>query len=166
MCGIAGIISFKGPIDPRHIIKMTDIVSYRGPDDYGYLGGNTESGLGRPFKDISETAGMTFNLLLGHRRLSILDLTPVGHQPMSYSNGRYWIIFNGDVYNYLELRADLQQKGYRFKTGTDREVILAAYQEWGVDCVHKFNGMWAFALLDTKMKTWFYARDRLGVKPL
>src|SRR5436189_2511454 len=92
------------------------------------------------------------HLVLGHRRLSIIDLSPAGHQPMSYADGRYWITYNGEVYNYPELRAELEGKGYKFKSQTDTEVILAAYAEWGAKCLQKFNGMWAFLIYDTHQR--------------
>jgi asparagine synthase (glutamine-hydrolysing) len=104
-------------------------------------------------------------LALGHRRLSILDLSPFGHQPMCYQ-GRYWIVYNGEVYNYLELRTELQAIGHRFLSHCDTEVILAAYAQWGVDCFSRFNGMWAMAIYDAQEETLVLSRDRFGVKPL
>lgn len=103
---------------------------------------------------------------LGHTRLSIIDLTDAAHQPMSSSDAGLWIVYNGEVYNYIEIRAELEQLGYVFHTRSDTEVILKAYQAWGVDCLPRFNGMFAFALIDTSRKRIFAARDRLGVKPL
>jgi asparagine synthase (glutamine-hydrolysing) len=144
MCGILGIL----PADKEgHFRKALDTLSHRGPDD---------SGVWSSGRDIT----------LGHRRLSILDLSPDGRQPMSYANGRYAIVFNGEIYNFLELRNELMQKGCSFKSQSDTEVILAAYCEWGKDCLLKFNGMWAFAIWDAGEKTLFLSRDRFGVKPL
>ena len=101
-----------------------------------------------------------------HRRLSIVDLSINGHQPMSLNDQSTWIIYNGEIYNYLELKNELISLGYTFKTKTDTEVILASYKEWGSNCVQKFNGMWAFAIADLKRNIIFLSRDRLGIKPL
>src|SRR5206468_5652525 len=103
---------------------------------------------------------------LGHRRLSIIDLSPAGHQPMIDESARLSISYNGEIYNFLELRDELAKIGYRFRTRSDTEVILAAYQEWGVDCPKKLNGMFAFALYDENRQRLFLARDRAGEKPL
>ena len=105
-------------------------------------------------------------LALGHRRLSIIDLSEAGKQPMSYGNDRYWITYNGEIYNYVELRIELEKKGHTFKTKTDTEVILASFAEWGAESVAKFNGMWAFAIYDSSKKQLFLSRDRYGIKPL
>lgn len=146
MCGISGIISKRDQaIEPACIEKMTDLVAHRGPDGKGYYFGN--------------------NFALGHRRLSIIDLSDHGHQPMVYEE-RYWIIFNGEIYNYLEIRSELQTLGYTFRSGTDTEVILAAYAHWGAGCCSRFNGMWAFSIYDSLDQKIFFARDRFGVKPL
>lgn len=146
MCGISGIISKRNaPVSPGLIKKVSDLVIHRGPDSEGFYFGA--------------------NFALGHRRLSILDLSDHGHQPMEYLN-RYWITYNGEVYNYLEIRKELETLGYVFRSGTDTEVILAAYDRWGYECLNRFNGMWAFALYDAKEKTLFFARDRFGIKPL
>ncbi|MDZ7413062.1 MAG: asparagine synthase (glutamine-hydrolyzing) [candidate division KSB1 bacterium] len=145
MCGIAGIIrKDNGPVDRALISQITELVRHRGPDAEGYF-----------FEE---------NLALGHRRLAILDLTPAGNQPMHYLD-RYVLVFNGEVYNYLELKEELAAAGYRFHTRTDVEVVLAAFDHWGEQCVHHFNGMWAFALYDRKRHMLFCSRDRFGVKP-
>ena len=125
---------------------------------------NSAEGNSFPFKEEFNSSDQ-FNVCLGHRRLSIIDLSQGGHQPMSYLNGRYWITYNGEIYNYLEIRHELTQKGYIFYNHTDTEVIIAAYHEWGDGCVGRFNGMWSFALLDTKENMIFCSRDRLGIKP-
>ncbi|MEI6681821.1 MAG: asparagine synthase (glutamine-hydrolyzing) [Bacteroidota bacterium] len=164
MCGIAGIISVNEAVTPSLIQGMTDIISYRGPDDYGYFAFNSDSGMGYPYKDHC-TMDQPYNLFFGHRRLSIIDLSEAGHQPFSYLNQRYWITFNGEIYNYVEIKNELISKGYMFRSNTDTEVILASYHEWGVECLQKFNGMWSFAILDTVKKNVFCARDRLGIKP-
>ena len=147
MCGITGIIQLdKKPVDSQILKKMTKTLAHRGPDDEGMF--------------IDENIG------LGHRRLSIIDLTKAGHQPMFYDNKNLTIVYNGEIYNYLELKEELIGKGYKFTTKTDTEVILAAYKEWGVECLTKFNGMWAFIIYDRRNKLLFVARDRLGVKPI
>ncbi|MEM3432910.1 MAG: asparagine synthase (glutamine-hydrolyzing) [Candidatus Methanomethyliaceae archaeon] len=147
MCGICGIWNLNGrPATADEIRAMADMLAHRGPDAEGYY-------LDGP-------------LALGHRRLAILDLTPTGNQPMGYANGRNWITYNGEIYNFLELRAELEQKGYAFRSGSDTEVILAAYAAWGPECVLRFNGMWAFAIWDSLERRLFLARDRFGIKPL
>lgn len=143
MCGIAGIIGANPSLGA--VEKMTHALEHRGPDGFGFVQGK----------------GYAF----GHRRLAIIDLSDAGHQPMQYLE-RYVITFNGEIYNYLELRAELLGKGYRFSTDTDTEVIMAAYDCWGVDCLERFNGMWAFVLYDGARDLFFIARDRFGKKPL
>jgi asparagine synthase (glutamine-hydrolysing) len=146
MCGISGIISKRNePIDAGPIERITDLVIHRGPDGKGYFFGK--------------------NFAFGHRRLSILDLSSHGQQPMAYDE-RYWIIYNGEIYNYIEIRSELERHGCSFRSGTDTEVILAAYAKWGPDCCRRFNGMWAFAIYDALDQKIFFARDRFGVKPL
>ncbi len=147
MCGIAGVINLNGmPVSRAAIRAMTNAIAHRGPDGEGhYIDGN---------------------LALGHRRLAIIDLSPAGSQPMTTEDGSLVIVYNGEVYNFLELRPQLQAKGYRFHSNTDSEVVLYAYQEWGADCVHRFNGMFAFAIWDAQKGELFLARDRYGIKPL
>lgn len=144
MCGIAGFYSEKRAIDHALFDKMVDIVAHRGPDGRGV------------FYD--------GNLALGHRRLSIIELSDTGAQPFVYKD-RYILIFNGEIYNYIELREELSGAGCTFTTRTDTETIVAAYDYWGKDCVFHLNGMWAFALYDREKKTLFCSRDRFGVKP-
>jgi asparagine synthase (glutamine-hydrolysing) len=176
MCGITGVIECSGYRAGQTIEAMTNSLIHRGPDDEGYLlanlrsehwiacgGQDTTKTLRLP--SIKEYRNSSYNVALGHRRLAILDLSPAGHGPMGYKGGRVWITYNGEVYNYLELREELKRKGYSFETNTDTEVILAAYNEWGTDCLKHFNGMWAFALLDLEAKKIFCSRDRAGVKP-
>jgi len=168
MCGISGIVTTDGPAPATELERMTSLVAYRGPDDHGYLGYSSRSGVARFTRDAGELEpadGREYDVLLGHRRLAILDLSEQGRCPMPSADGKLWITYNGEVYNYLELRAELAGLGHRFTTGTDTEVILAAYREWGTACLDRFNGMWAFALLDTEKSLLFCARDRLGVKP-
>lgn len=143
MCGISGIIS-NYQIPTTTLEQMTDIIAHRGPDGFGY------------FSDIG--------IALGHRRLAIVDLTESGHQPMTYLD-KYVITYNGEIYNYIELRQELADAGYRFQSETDTEVIMAAYDKWGVDCVHRLNGMWAFVIYDKTTRSVFCSRDRFGVKP-
>ncbi|MBI5408619.1 MAG: asparagine synthase (glutamine-hydrolyzing) [Nitrospirae bacterium] len=146
MCGIAGIFNFNGKSVHMNAVKhMTDKLYHRGPDDEGfYLDGR---------------------VALGHRRLSIIDLSPAGHQPMCNEDGAIWLTYNGEIYNYQELTSELKAKGHVFSSRTDSEVIIHAYEEWGAGCLGKFNGMWAFALWDSRKKELFCARDRFGIKP-
>ncbi len=147
MCGIAGIINFNQGLAEKEILKkMIEKVRYRGPDDEGYF--------------INKNVG------LGHARLSIIDLSESGHQPMSNETGSVWIVHNGEIYNYLELRESLKKVGHIFKSNTDTEVIIHAYEEWGEDCCKRFNGMWAFAILDLAKKKVILSRDRFSIKPL
>ena len=148
MCGIAGIIDRKSGSLETDIIKMRDAMPYRGPDGIGAICFPPDG------------------VALGHRRLTILDLTDAGSQPMENESGTIVIVHNGEVYNFIELRKELEGFGYRFRSGTDTEVILSAYDKWGVDCLKRFNGMFAFAIWDRKKKEIFIARDRLGIKPL
>lgn len=145
MCGISGIVARKTTIDSENEIRrMNDRIRHRGPDGEGIY---------------------TYrNVALGHRRLAILDLSELGKQPMHWKD-KYTIVFNGEVYNYIEIREVLLEAGYTFVSETDTEVILAAYDHWGTDCVTRFNGMWSFALLDKEKQILFCSRDRFGIKP-
>jgi asparagine synthase (glutamine-hydrolysing) len=143
MCGIFGYI---GNISEELLVTCTDTLAHRGPDGRG----------------IWHREGVA----LGHRRLSILDLSENGAQPMCYADGRYWITYNGEIYNFLELRKELEKRGYRFQSDSDTEVILAAFTEWREACLEKFNGMWAFAIWDSHEGSLFLSRDRFGKKPL
>ncbi|MDQ3250631.1 MAG: asparagine synthase (glutamine-hydrolyzing) [Chloroflexota bacterium] len=174
MCGICGILDDGGRLAP--IAAMNWVQRQRGPDDEGYLFINTVTGercmaggpstpqvlhlIGHQF-----VASEQYNLVLGSRRLAILDLSPAGHMPMAYLDGQLWLTYNGEIYNYRELKAELKQLGYHFVSESDTEVILAAYSEWGVDCLTRFNGMFAFVLWDARRQRLFCARDRFGVKP-
>ncbi|MBN1150601.1 asparagine synthase (glutamine-hydrolyzing) [candidate division WOR-3 bacterium] len=174
MCGIAGILSINSDVDPVVILNMTNRIKHRGPDDEGFIhvsdsGCITElrgddSKINKPahIKDFNRPA----RLLLGHRRLSIIDTSSAGHQPMPYKNRRYWIAFNGEIYNYLELKEYLRSRGRFFYSNTDTEVILAAYDVWGENCVKHFNGDWAFALYDSVKNALFLSVDRVSVKSL
>ncbi|RLA77227.1 MAG: asparagine synthase (glutamine-hydrolyzing) [Epsilonproteobacteria bacterium] len=144
MCGISGIVYKNKQSNKADIKNINNLIKHRGPDDEGYF-----------YSD---------NFTFGHRRLSILDLSDEGHQPMSYVD-KYTIVYNGEIYNYLEIREELLSDGYCFKSATDTEVILASYDKWGESCVDKFNGMWAFSIYDKEKNTLFCSRDRFGIKP-
>jgi asparagine synthase (glutamine-hydrolysing) len=146
MCGICGIIDLRQPASREAGIRgMMQAMKHRGPDDEGVL----HEG----------------HVHLGFVRLSIIDLTSAGHQPMLSADGRFALIFNGEIYNYIELRAELSAAGVEFRTRTDAEVLLAAYQAWGEECLDRFNGMWSFVIHDRVGKKIFAARDRFGIKP-
>ncbi len=187
MCGISVLINLGSSINlSEHIVKMNSLVRHRGPDDEGYaffldsvftrptIVGGLDTPLdvlhsGYPYcPQTRENNSLIHPSLLafGHRRLSICDLSPAGHQPMSYMNGRYWIIFNGEIYNWRELRSELECLGHQFVSQSDTEVILASYSQWGKDCLGKFRGMWAIVIYDIQTRTIFAARDRFGIKPL
>ena len=161
MCGIIGVISGQ-PLEFSSIRQMNGTLAHRGPDAEGYLlsiEGITGDTGRYPRIQCPRT------LAFGHRRLAIIDLSDDGIQPMSYRE-RYWIIYNGELYNYLELKDQLKLLGYRFETDTDTEVVLAAYAEWGHACLEEFNGMWSFAIYDAVEERLFLSRDRFGIKPL
>src|SRR5438132_10238292 len=143
MCGILGLIS-PAPLDQSRLVAMRDTLNHRGPDDSGtWLSDNRLVGL-------------------GHTRLAILDLSPRGHSPMQWDDGRLWITYNGEIYNFQDLRRDLEAEGYRFRSRSDTEVILAAYDHWGLDCLQRFIGMFAFGIWDQQRRRLFLARDRVG----
>lgn len=149
MCGIVGVWNFNSqPVNPDELNRFTDTLAHRGPD-----------GRGTFFDE-------NIHLGFGHRRLSILDISDAAHQPMSYAQDRYWITYNGEIYNFIELKHELEQLGYQFNTSSDTEVILASYDRWGEECQLHFNGMWAFAIWDKQERKLFISRDRFGVKPL
>ena len=163
MCGILGIIDLSAPIDfLQRLSEMAEVAAHRGPDDKGIVLFNKQKVL-----EVLgyETAIQGWITGLGHRRLSIIDLSSAGHQPMSDASKRYWIVYNGEIYNYVELKRELETAGYIFKSDTDTEVVLYAFIEWGPDCLSRFNGMWAISIYDRKNHTLFCARDRFGIKP-
>ena len=191
MCGIAGVLAFSDhPLAVRRLKPMSDALRHRGPDDAGYLVWRTGGGDGavggagaalcdrefahahRELTAIDSAAGEQilggddWNLLFGHRRLSVIDLTTAAHQPMSDPTGRLWLNYNGEIYNFRELRRELEGLGHAFSSRSDTEVVIHAYQEWGIACVERFNGMFAFALWDSRRGLLHLARDRYGIKPL
>jgi asparagine synthase (glutamine-hydrolysing) len=167
MCGICGEINFLDQgVNPETIKRMCRVLVHRGPDDGGIVLMN-----GHEFVEVkhpleSNVYGKPFEIALGHRRLSIIDLSTAAHQPMRNENGTIWIVYNGEIYNFQNLRKTLEQNGHFFKSNSDTEVILHAYEEWDVECLNAFRGMFAFAIWDCNRKRLFLARDRLGKKPL
>ncbi len=183
MCGIFGLAPLNTTNNKllKSLPKLLDALKHRGPDDEGctfFSKNNILSTYGNdtpenvknsnlaytPTSNISELTTSYF-LGLGHRRLSIIDLSEYGHQPMCDPTENYWIVYNGEIYNYQELKLELEQLGYKFITQTDTEVLLNAYIEWGADCLDKLNGMWSFVIFDRNKNELFGARDRFGVKP-
>ena len=149
MCGVTGYWAYSShDLAEAVFAAFTHSLAHRGPDGFG-------------IEHFPEA-----RLWLGHRRLAILDLSERARQPMSYAEGRYWLTYNGEVYNYIELREELRGLGHRFVSNSDSEVILAAYAQWGPECQFRFNGMWAFAIWDAHERRLFLSRDRFGVKPL
>ncbi|MHC9540250.1 MAG: asparagine synthase (glutamine-hydrolyzing) [Vulcanimicrobiota bacterium] len=147
MCGIVGILDLnRDPVSSRFMKEMSEVLRHRGPDDQGYY--------------IDE------NLAFAHRRLSIIDLSPAAHQPMSNEDATVILVYNGELYNFQELRTELTALGHRFHSQTDSEVVIHSYEEWGFECLHRFNGMFAFAIWDKIKRRLFIARDRYGIKPL
>jgi len=148
VCGIAGRINYvsERPVSAALVQGMCDLIAHRGPDGSGVW---TRGHAG-----------------LGHRRLAIIDLSEAGAQPMSTSDGQIWLTFNGEIYNFMELRSELEARGHRFRSHTDSEVILYAYREYGVECLSHLRGMFAFAIWDEPRRRLLIARDRLGKKPL
>ncbi|RKY00210.1 MAG: asparagine synthase (glutamine-hydrolyzing), partial [Spirochaetes bacterium] len=191
MCGITGAVALNHKtIDIDFTERMVDIISHRGPDDAGYLFYHTGCRhirkvsffldlTDKRFRSLSpllpyiqdeyvqrELGRHDWDLFFGHRRLAIIDLSPSGHQPMSDLSKNIWIVYNGEIYNFKEIRLELQNKGYTFRSETDTEVIIYSYIEWGIECIKRFNGMFAFALYDNFKKYLFFVRDRYGIKPL
>ena len=178
MCGILGIINYgAGGIDVPRFVRALGLMRARGPDDEGYLllhadggevsaagGVDTAPTLGLP--SVSRVDATNASCAFGHRRLSILDLSPAGHQPMAWDRGRYWIVFNGEIYNYIELRKELGEAGSNFRSSSDTEVLLAAFAVWGPAMLKRLEGMFAFGILDRRERKLFIARDHFGIKPL
>ena len=148
MCGIAGQFNFGGgpPIDRDRLTRMTQVLAHRGPNDEGFY--------------LSGTLG------LGFRRLAILDLSPAGHQPMSDPAGKVWVVFNGEIYNFREVRRELEALGHVFRSQTDTEVIVLGYVQWGDAILRKLNGMFGLAIWDEPKRRLIVARDPMGIKPV
>jgi asparagine synthase (glutamine-hydrolysing) len=185
MCGIAGIFNLKGDNIPAHCLKrMCDVMRHRGPDDEGYVffqarnepfkdeGFWVEKGPDMPsissYEEWKQVFGRNsdFNIALGHRRLSIIDLSSAGHQPMSNRTNGIWVTYNGEIYNFKQLRRELEDKGHRFFSQSDTEVIIHLYEEYGEEAVKLLNGIFAFALWDGRKNKLILVRDRYGAKPL
>jgi asparagine synthase (glutamine-hydrolysing) len=147
MCGICGVV---GNANEQLIGKMLDRIAHRGPDDHGIYIARSRDGN---------------SIGLGHRRLSIIDVSPAGHEPMADADHRVWLTFNGEIYNFKSIRAELEALGHKFRSQTDAEVVIYSYLEWGYDCLQRFNGMFAFAIWDSRDDSLFAARDRVGIKP-
>ncbi|MDD1683987.1 MAG: asparagine synthetase B, partial [Methanoregula sp.] len=146
MCGIAGQYCFLGGEPDRELLaRMSERLIHRGPDGVG--------------------TGIRGSMGMVHRRLAIIDLSDEALQPMTNEDGTLWLVYNGEIYNYVELREELIKEGHHFRSQSDTEVILHAYEEWGTGCLRRFNGMWAFALWDERAQQLFCARDRFGIKP-
>jgi len=191
MCGIVGALSLNNSsINVDYAKPMADKIAHRGPDDAGYLFFHTgtrhkkkisfyQNITDNKFKNLEtilssiESTAMQrelhyhdYDLYMGHRRLSILDVSYAGHQPMSDLSKNIWISYNGEIYNFKEIRSKLKNLGHKFKSNTDTEVIIYSYIEWGIDCIKKFNGMFAFSLYDNIKKKFYLCRDRYGIKPV
>jgi asparagine synthase (glutamine-hydrolysing) len=150
VCGILGILSVDHAPDPAEAARGLELMAHRGPDGQGLW---SRAADGPPF------------VILGHRRLAIIDLSDLAAQPMANDDGSLWLTYNGEIYNYVELMGELEARGHRFRSRSDTEVILRAYEEWGPDCLARFNGMFAFAIWDERRRELFAARDRFGEKP-
>ncbi len=182
MCGIVGHLSRDGsPVDIAAFSAALTSLRHRGPDDEGYVAISTGSGratphggpdtpaqvrrLGAPYAPSPGPADAC-DLALAARRLAIQDLSPAGHQPLCNEDGSVWVVHNGEIHNFVELRRELEARGHAFRSHTDTEVIVHAYEEWGEECFHRFNGMWALALWDARRRLLVCSRDRYGIKPL
>jgi len=178
MCGILAIINKQRKCTGRDLERACTVIRHRGPDDEGFLtwlpgeepdiyaGNDTAASTRQHWKydDLPDDA--PFRVGLGHRRLSIVDLSPAGHQPMRLSQAGLSVVFNGEIYNYIEIKKELERIGHKFHSTSDTEVLLHAWEEWGPECLHDFNGMFAFILLDETKQELYAVRDRFGVKPL
>jgi asparagine synthase (glutamine-hydrolysing) len=172
MCGIAGIMQVNGrPLDGGLLEAMTGSLAHRGPDGEGYVLLSPDGRekplavIGKLSESVGVRAGRSASVGLGHRRLAVVDLTPLAHQPMGSEDGLVWITYNGEVYNAPELRRELSGLGHRFRSSSDTEVVLESYRRWGRACLARLNGMFAFALWDGRERLLFCARDRFGIKP-
>jgi asparagine synthase (glutamine-hydrolysing) len=180
MCGIAGIVDLAGrPIEPTLLRAMNDALRHRGPDDEGYVlidrgtgkacrytGPDSPPAMRERYPDVSSASSTVAGIGLAHRRFAIIDLTPAGHQPFFAADQSCCVVFNGEIYNYIELRAELEQQGAEFRTRSDTEVLIEAYRAWGTGCFERLNGFWALALYDFRRRRLILSRDRLGKRPL
>lgn len=168
MCGIAALISPEPVAQAANILAMCDVLRHRGPDGEGYVlfSGDKLHVMDRTMSRSLPSDFALSRVALGHRRLAIVDLTDAGAQPMPDASGRYWVTYNGEIYNFSELRSELESDGYEFRSNCDTEVLLAAYARWGKHCLRRLNGMFAFVIYDLATQSVFAARDRFGVKPL
>jgi asparagine synthase (glutamine-hydrolysing) len=178
MCGILSVVNLRNNLSGKDLASASRVIRHRGPDDEGFLtwqpgsepaiwaGADTAASTRQHFSYNSLPPEQPFKVGFGHRRLSIIDLSPAGHQPMVYPKAGLAITFNGEVYNYLEIRAELLKLGHTFHTASDTEVILHAWEQWGPECLSRFNGMFAFVILDHHNRQLYAVRDRFGVKPL
>ncbi|MCP5075999.1 MAG: asparagine synthase (glutamine-hydrolyzing) [Rhodobacteraceae bacterium] len=177
MCGLSAIINFRNANErhrarPTDLCKMTDLVAHRGPDGEGFAFIN-QAGSVTTHKRPCNTnlpdipgAEQDFFIGLGHRRLAIVELSDLGHQPMAVDGGKYWIVYNGEIYNHVELAEELKQHGVKLAGHSDTEVLLNAFRLWGPDCLSRLNGMFSFVIVDQERRRIFAARDRFGIKPL
>ncbi len=168
MCGIAGLYQRDGrPVDPEVLVRMTRALLHRGPDEEGYFLNRPDAGAACPGVPVHglAAAGARGEVGFGHRRLSIIDLA-TGQQPLSNEDGNVWITFNGEIYNFQALKEELERLGHRFRTNSDTEMIVHAWEEWGEESVRRMRGMFAYAIWDERKRVLFLARDRLGKKPL
>lgn len=169
MCGIAAVIGRPEKISPREIAAMTSLVAHRGPDGEGFAAlGNSdfEPEVFASSAEMADQQPRDIRVALGHRRLSIVDLSRRGHQPMASADRRVWVSYNGEIYNHVELRRELEALGHKFTSSSDTEVLIAAYQQWGEAAFPRFNGMFAFVLVDRSEQIVWAVRDRFGIKPL
>src|SRR5271163_3377170 len=153
MCGIFGIVARNAQVPADVLERGTASLAHRGPDDSGTV-------------IVRDSAPEPIEIGLGNRRLAILDLSPLGHQPMNDPATGNWIVYNGEIYNFREVRAKLERAGLHFASASDTEVILKAYGQWGEACLREFRGMFAFAIWDAQRRRLFVARDPMGIKPL
>lgn len=158
MCGVAALFALNDRFAAQEIVPMTRLVAHRGPDGEGFVAAGGTSFVELPLDD------GRCRFALGHRRLSILDLSEAGRQPMQ--RGSLWLTYNGEIFNFVEVRAQLEALGHSFKTGTDTEVLLAGWQQWGAACLERLRGMWGFVMVDTAARRAWLCRDRMGIKPL
>ncbi len=164
MCGFAGVFARSGSVDPELLRRMAQVIAHRGPDDSGSVYFARESG--SHSHNPSEAPPFPADVALAFRRLKIIDLSPAGAQPMSNADGSLWVVFNGEIYNYIELRAELEAEGWRFRSRSDTEVLLAMFERHGVDAFKRLNGMFAAAFFDKRTNQLTLVRDRIGIKPL